>query len=195
LIIIIIIVLCCVVLWCGVLLWFAQSFDTRGTLQVVRGHAQLGGFASELLREVRRSMRRRRREGLASPLSVPQSIPHIAFIVFCCSPHPQGPHPARKGVDAGDHPPLTPVGLPGYALSGDESRIFDLVVRHFLASLSRDARYLVTTAVFAAAPPAGMTGGERFSCRGKEEIDPGFMRVYGRDSHDTEVRGHVILLA
>lgn len=30
-------------------------------------------------------------------------------------------------------------------------------------------------------------GGEVFSCRGKEELDPGFMRVYGRESHDTEV--------
>jgi DNA topoisomerase IA len=79
------------------------------------------------------------------------------------------------------------VGLPTYALGGDESRIYDLIVRHFLASISKDAKYLVTKAVFASSPQHGMDGGEVFSCRGKEEIDPGFMRVYGRDSHDSEV--------
>ena len=100
----------------------------------------------------------------------------------------QGPNAARRGVDAGDHPPLTPVGLPPYQLSGDQSRVFDLIVRHFLASISRDARYLVTRAVFcAAAPRAGLGAGEGFSCRGKEELDAGFMRVYGRGGHDSEV--------
>jgi DNA topoisomerase IA len=98
----------------------------------------------------------------------------------------QGPNQARKGVDAGDHPPITPVGLPTYALSGDESRIYDLIVRHFLATISKDAKYLVTKAVFISPSQGGMEGGETFTCRGKEEIDPGFTRVYGRDDHDAE---------
>lgn len=98
----------------------------------------------------------------------------------------QGPSRARRGVDAGDHPPLTPVGLPLHPLSGDQSRVYDLITRHFLASVSKDARFLITTAEFSSTR-GGAEGGERFSCRGKEELDPGFMRVYGRDSHDAEV--------
>jgi DNA topoisomerase III len=43
--------------------------------------------------------------------------------------HAGGPPPARGGVDAGDHPPITPVlaadgGLPG---GGDGRRIYELV--------------------------------------------------------------------
>ena len=33
-------------------LYFEQSFDIKGTLQLVRGHPSLGNFASELLSEV-----------------------------------------------------------------------------------------------------------------------------------------------
>ena len=92
-------------------------------------------------------------------------------------------------MDAGDHPPLTPVGLPTYPLNSDQSRIYDLITRHFIASLSRDAKYLITKAVFTADPllESDMESGEVFICRGKEELDPGFMRVYGRENHDTEV--------
>ena len=136
---------------------------------MVRGHPTLGGFAGDLLREV------------CKLVTLCYSF-IVLFLFF-----PQGPNHARKGVDAGDHPPLTPVGIPGHALSGDESRLYDLIARHFIASLSRDAKYLVTKAVFASVPQNGMDNGETFTCRGKEEIDPGFMRVYGRDNHDSEV--------
>ena len=50
----------------------------------------------------------------------------------------------RHGHDAGDHPPITPVGVPSTpaALGGsDEARLFDMVVRHFLASISPDETY------------------------------------------------------
>ena len=40
--------------WCMyVCMCVLQSFDTRGTLQLVSGHSHLGVFASELLKEVR----------------------------------------------------------------------------------------------------------------------------------------------
>lgn len=43
-------------------------------------------------------------------------------------------------VDMGDHPPITPCR---YAradeLSGDMARVYDLVTRHFIASVSHDA--------------------------------------------------------
>lgn len=61
----------------------------------------------------------------------------------------RGPTAPRAGHDVGDHPPITPVGLPAFGdLSGETARIYDLVVRHFLATVSPDARYEVTTARF-----------------------------------------------
>lgn len=40
----------------------------------------------------------------------------------------------------GDHPPITPCRAAGaYELSGDMARVYDLVVRHFIASVSEDA--------------------------------------------------------
>ncbi|KAL7673657.1 hypothetical protein ACOME3_008510 [Neoechinorhynchus agilis] len=44
----------------------------------------------------------------------------------------------RKGKDSGDHPPITPVGVPSSELSGDMRRLYDYVCRHFIASLSDD---------------------------------------------------------
>ena len=51
------------------------------------------------------------------------------------------------GHDAGDHPPITPVGL-GHGLSGDDARIFDLVVTHFLATISKEDIYENTKASY-----------------------------------------------
>lgn len=82
-------------------------------------------------------------------------------------------HP-RQGVDKGDHPPITPVGPPHSHLGVDERKIYDLVVRHFIASISPDATYQLTRATFCS------ECNEIFTCSSKEEIDPGFMRVYGR---------------
>jgi DNA topoisomerase-3 len=41
----------------------------------------------------------------------------------------------KKGVDAGDHPPITPVrsAAPG-ELVGDMERLYDMITRHFLAT-------------------------------------------------------------
>ena len=87
-----------------------------------------------------------------------------------------GHTPPRSGHDAGDHPPITPVSVPVPGnISGDEARIFDLISRHFLASVSRDATFLVTTATFKSST------GELFSASGKKELDQGFMRVYSHE--------------
>ena len=89
---------------------------------------------------------------------------------------------ARHGKDEGDHPPITPVDMPHLStLSSDEARIFDLVVKHFLATISRDARFLVTKATFVAPSYVSPEGkGEVFVAVGREELDPGFTAVYGR---------------
>lgn len=52
----------------------------------------------------------------------------------------QGNNKSRGGVDMGDHPPITPCRSAGpHELSGDMGRIYELVVRHFIASVSEDA--------------------------------------------------------
>jgi DNA topoisomerase III len=102
-----------------------------------------------------------------------------------------GANNARQGKDQGDHPPITPVGMPHMAsLQSDEARIFDLVARHFLASISKDARFLVTKATFvstsAADSSSSASTGETFLAVGREELDPGFTAVYGRQRSEEE---------
>lgn len=76
----------------------------------------------------------------------------------------------------GDHPPITPVGLalPHELTTSDNQRIYELVCRHFLATLSPDAVFQCTKAKFAT------TGGVEayFTVRGKRELMPGFLQVY-----------------
>ena len=50
----------------------------------------------------------------------------------------------RHGVDVGDHPPITPVGV-ARDLVGDKARLFDLIVRHFLATVSK---HFYTNSIF-----------------------------------------------
>ena len=80
-----------------------------------------------------------------------------------------------RGVDAGDHPPITPMAHGTRAqLSScagtDACRLYALVARTFLASLSPDALLRVRRATFDA-------GGEHFSASGRELVDEGWLRV------------------
>ncbi len=47
----------------------------------------------------------------------------------------QGFNRPRQGVDKGDHPPITPVNLAS-DLFGDKARLYDMIVRHFLATVT-----------------------------------------------------------
>lgn len=87
----------------------------------------------------------------------------------------QGHNKARGGVDMGDHPPITPCRAAGaHELSGDMARIFELVVRHFIASVSHDAVWQSTKIGFEIdeLSPKG-----RFFLTGKELVSPGFLAV------------------
>jgi DNA topoisomerase-3 len=81
----------------------------------------------------------------------------------------------RDGVDAGDHPPITPVGAPSSAgiemMGGDKGRLYDLVVKHFLATVSEDAIFMSTKVVF-----VSENSGETFCATGKREIRAGYVR-------------------
>jgi hypothetical protein len=51
----------------------------------------------------------------------------------------------RKGHDAGDHPPITPMRPASRdELEGDSWRIYDYVVRHFLATVAPNCKYQVS---------------------------------------------------
>lgn len=79
----------------------------------------------------------------------------------------------REGVDVGDHPPITPVGVPAHGLAGVDSAIYDMVMRHFLATVSPDAKFATTKAIFQT--PSSK---ETFVLRGRKELDPGFMVLF-----------------
>jgi len=76
-----------------------------------------------------------------------------------------------KLSSSGDHPPITPVGLalPHELHSSDNARIYELVVRHFLATISPDALFQVTRAQFSAPFTK-----ERFTSMGRKKPKRGF---------------------
>jgi DNA topoisomerase-3 len=54
---------------------------------------------------------------------------------------------------------------------GESGRLYELVTRHFLATLSHDARFLQTKVLLSS------TSGESFTVSGKIMIDPGYPAV------------------
>ncbi|PSN57539.1 DNA topoisomerase 3-beta-1 [Blattella germanica] len=77
----------------------------------------------------------------------------------------------RKGHDAGDHPPITPMKLANRSdLDGDAWKLYDYITRHFLATVARDCKYLSTKVSFE-------VGTETFSCTGKTLLDPGYTTI------------------
>ena len=90
----------------------------------------------------------------------------------------------KGGVDCGDHPPITPCRFAQAGeLSGDMARAYDLVTRHFIATVSADAVYLQTRI-------AARIGDEVFTAKGRQLIRPGWKAVmqlrYGFDSDSDE---------
>jgi DNA topoisomerase-3 len=50
----------------------------------------------------------------------------------------------KAGVDVGDHPPITPCRYASSSdLYGEQGRLYDLVVKHFLASVSPGTHVLM----------------------------------------------------
>ena len=56
---------------------------------------------------------------------------------------------ARKGTDVGDHPPITPTAVVSQnELTGDQWKLYEHVVRTFLATISPDCKYEELTITF-----------------------------------------------
>jgi DNA topoisomerase-1 len=83
--------------------------------------------------------------------------------------------PTRGKKRTTDHPPIYPVGAPKGELSGDQAKVYDLVVRRFLATL-------MPPAVIEGQRLDVTIGEEPFLARGSRVAEPGFLEVYERYS-------------
>jgi DNA topoisomerase-1 len=80
--------------------------------------------------------------------------------------------PTRGKKSSTDHPPIHPTSAATRAgLSDERWKIYELVVRRFLATLSPDARWKTMKVTFDA-------GGEPYATTGGQLIDAGWRRVY-----------------
>lgn len=120
---------------------YPASFDLRGTLAEHRSHAIWGTYVSGLLDKEGSG-------GGGGGFTRPKS-----------------------GLDAGDHPPITPMCSVGpNELSGDDWQLYEYICRHYIASLSPDCKLLRTKISID-------LGGEGFSVTGRVVEDPGFTEV------------------
>lgn len=76
-----------------------------------------------------------------------------------------------------DHFAIIPTLQPPSGLSDAEQRLYDLVVRRFLAVFFPSAEYLVTTRISKAA-------GHHFKTEGKVLVKPGWLAIYGKEAAD-----------
>ena len=79
--------------------------------------------------------------------------------------------PTRGKKRTTDHPPIYPVAVPKKELSGDQAKVYDLVVRRFLATL-------LPAAVIEGQRVDVRIGQEPFLARGSRVASPGFLEVY-----------------
>ncbi|MCX6372588.1 MAG: DNA topoisomerase I [Actinobacteria bacterium] len=79
--------------------------------------------------------------------------------------------PTRGKKRTTDHPPIYPVGVPKKELSGDQAKVYDLVVRRFIATL-------LPAAVVESQRVDIRIGQEPFLARGSRVASPGFLEVY-----------------
>ncbi|MCU0631839.1 MAG: DNA topoisomerase I [Methanolinea sp.] len=82
------------------------------------------------------------------------------------------PVPTRGKKTSTDHPPIHPAGPARREdLGEDRWKIYELVVRRFLATLSPDAHWLTMKVMLSA-------GGEPYTITGGQIIEPGWRKVY-----------------
>ena len=79
--------------------------------------------------------------------------------------------PTRGKKRTTDHPPIYPVGVPQGELSGDQTKVYELVVRRFLATL-------MPAAVIEGQRLDVTIGEEQFLARGSRVAEAGFLEVY-----------------
>jgi DNA topoisomerase-3 len=108
---------------------------------------------------------------------VPEYAPHAARIL-----EKGWVRPNKRIFDdtkISDHFAIVPTLQAPAGLSEAEQKIYDLVVRRFLAVFHPAAEYLVTTRVTEVA-------GHHFKTEGKVLVEPGWLAVYGREAQADE---------
>ncbi|MBO61515.1 MAG: DNA topoisomerase III [Verrucomicrobiales bacterium] len=88
-----------------------------------------------------------------------------------------------------DHFAIIPTLKPAPStLKEQELKVYDLVVKRFLAVFYPSAEFLVTTRIT-------RVEGEPFKTEGKVLVKPGWLTVYGRDQSNKEDAGHLVPVA
>jgi DNA topoisomerase-3 len=104
---------------------------------------------------------------------LPEYAPHAARIL-----KQEWVRPNKRVFDdtkISDHFAIVPTLQPPGVLSEAEQKIYDLVVRRFLAVFHPAAEYLVTTRITE-------VQGNHFKTEGKVLVEPGWLEVYGREA-------------
>ncbi len=87
-----------------------------------------------------------------------------------------------------DHFAIIPTLQAPGALSDAERKLYDLVVRRFMAVFYPSAEFLVTTRISTVSVPAGSSDGQRagishhFRSDGKVLVKPGWLAIYGKEA-------------
>jgi DNA topoisomerase-3 len=87
-----------------------------------------------------------------------------------------------------DHFAIIPTLQAPSGLSEAEQKLYDLVVRRFMAVFFPSAEYLVTTRISQAV-------GHSFKTEGKVLVNPGWLAIYGKEAQDDETPGPQNLVA
>ncbi|KAG0718801.1 DNA topoisomerase 3-beta-1 [Chionoecetes opilio] len=96
----------------------------------------------------------------------------------------EGIQKPKKGHDAGDHPPITPMRSADRGqFDNDTWRLYEYITKHFIGTLMPDCMYLSTTINL-------VIGTENFSVTGKQLLDPGFTKV-GEPALDSSNPGYL----
>ena len=94
--------------------------------------------------------------------------------------------PIRRVFDnskVSDHFAIIPTLQAPGSLSEPEAKLYDLVVKRFLAVFFPSAEYLVTTRISKVATPSGE---QQFQTNGKVLVNPGWLAVYGKEAQDED---------
>ncbi|KAL7068520.1 DNA topoisomerase family protein [Cryptosporidium serpentis] len=77
-------------------------------------------------------------------------------------------NPRQDGIDVGDHPPIVPIrSVTSNDLAGDNWRLYELITRHFLATISPDIKFTNEFIMFD-------INGEKFILQGRRIDEYGF---------------------
>ncbi|MDP1957720.1 MAG: DNA topoisomerase, partial [Rhodocyclaceae bacterium] len=91
-------------------------------------------------------------------------------------------HPTKRifnNAKISDHFAIIPTGVPPKSLSEPEQKLYDLVVKRFIAIFFPSAEYLVTTRIT-------RIEREPFKTVGKVLVTPGWLAVYGKEAVDKD---------